>query len=67
MMPLRNKQLPDSIMNKMYSSMPYSMIQCEYAQPMRDNVTMKLSLSLAGRIHKMIPAYWGKPDQLIYL
>ena len=40
MMPLRNKQLPDSIMNKMYSSMPYSMIQCEYTQPMRDNVTM---------------------------
>ena len=37
MMPLRNKQLPDSLMNEMYSSMPHSMIQCEYAQPMRDN------------------------------
>ena len=33
-------QLPDSIMNEMYSSMPYSMIQCKYAQPMRDDVTM---------------------------
>ena len=33
-------QLPDSNMNEMYSSMPYSMIQYEFAQPMRDDVTM---------------------------
>ena len=28
---------------------------CECTQPMRDDVTLKCHLSLAGRIHKMIP------------
>ena len=32
---------------------------CTCAQPMRDNVTMQRSLSLAGHIHKMTP---GNPE-----
>ena len=30
---------------------------CECAQPMRDDVTMQRRLSLAGPIHKIIPAF----------
>ena len=30
---------------------------CEWAQPMRGDVTLLCCLSLAGRVHKMVPDY----------
>ena len=50
MMPLRNKQLPDSIMNEMYSSMPYSN-DSMWICPANERQCYNVTQSLIGWAH----------------
>ena len=49
----KRANLPAKVITKLHQ---YQGSFCKFTQPMRDDVTMLYCLSLAGHIHKMIPA-----------